>query len=109
MGLGARPKMEQPSVIAINNDYGRWEELYYASLLELDPDTVEDCNGAAEVAIRSRFFELSTAPGHEAEREAMCEALQSLMELRALDFSRKSTSFLSEHASPWSVPPRWVA
>ena len=100
--------MEQSSRLAIHSDYGNWEELYYASLLEIDADAVGECNSAAEVAIRSRFLELSAAPGHQAEREAMCDALQSLMELRALDARNKFIPFASGVGSPWSVPPRWV-
>jgi hypothetical protein len=99
--------MEQQSMLAVHSDFGSWEELYYASLLELDSDAVGECNGAAEVAIRSRFLELSAAPGHQAEREAMCDALQSLMELRALD-GRKRPSDSWAQDSRWLTSPRWV-
>jgi len=95
-------------MLAVHSDFGPWEELYYASLLEVDADSVGECNSAAEVAIRSRFLELSAAPGHEAEREAMCDALQSLMELRALDARKTAPLSMLDQNSPWFTPPRWV-
>ena len=61
-----------------------WRELYRRALLELDPRKLFECIDAAEMRIRTEREHLPcvTDNGHDAERQAMDDALYSLSSLR---------------------------
>ena len=64
----------------------RWNELYEAAILELDPRELIECIRAAEQAIRERLLALEREPsaGTSDERQFMYDALQTLSNLRRI-------------------------
>jgi hypothetical protein len=63
-----------------------WESLYSAALLELNPDKLPSLLQAAEQAIQQRLASLSQSSNHQAERQAIADALQNLRVLRQTEF-----------------------
>ncbi|HVB08447.1 MAG TPA: hypothetical protein VNF00_05810 [Candidatus Acidoferrales bacterium] len=64
----------------------RWNELYEAAILELDPRKLIECVRAAEQAIRERLsaLERERSAGTSDERQFMYDALQTLSNLRRI-------------------------
>ena len=63
-------------------DESGWLDLYRAALLEFDPAKLGERVTQAQKAVEQRIRELTLAPAHAAERQALIDALHSLKVLR---------------------------
>ena len=62
--------------------YPEWQYEYRAALLELDTEKLRERVAAAETAIFNRLQAISHDPDHNAERQAIEDALASLRVLK---------------------------
>jgi chemotaxis regulatin CheY-phosphate phosphatase CheZ len=68
--------------------YPEWQKLLHEALLELDTDKLKQRVASAEAAIFKRLQAISQSTDHQAERQAIEDALASLRFLKrnSLDF-----------------------
>jgi hypothetical protein len=62
--------------------YPDWQNEYAAALVELDPEKLSERVEAAETAIFNRLQVLSKSSDHQAERQAVEDALAALRVLK---------------------------
>jgi len=62
--------------------YPHWQSEYQAALLELDHMKLQARVAASETAILSRLQMISQSPDHQAERQAIEDALTALRVLK---------------------------
>ena len=68
--------------------YPHWQNEYRAALVELDPEKLSERVAAAETSIYKRLQQIAQSSGHQAERQAIEDALSALSALmiERLDF-----------------------
>ena len=62
--------------------YPDWQQEYQVALLELDPQKLSERIANAETAIFKKLQDIAQSPNHEAERQAIEDALASLRTLK---------------------------
>ena len=79
-------QIESGTAEVVNEDvvtkYPEWQNLLLEALVELDTDKLKDRVAAAETAIFKRLQSISQTTDHQAERQAIDDALISLRFLK---------------------------